>query len=170
MRHPTTHFAIEPFQDGSDPPVAPSRSKLMSRVRQKNTKPETVVRQALHAAGFRYRLHRRDLPGSPDIVLPGRKAVVFVHGCFWHRHPGCKAASTPKTRAEFWARKFDANVERDRRAIDALSEKGWAVHVVWECETRAGTFFEPLLKFLSGAPAAGGAALVLTEDEESRTP
>ena len=111
------------------------RSAIMSRIRGKNTKPELVVRRLAHAMGYRFRLHRRDLPGSPDLVFPGRRKVVFVHGCFWHRHEGCRKTTTPKTRAEFWAKKFARNVERDAENHAALKEKGWDHLVVWECET-----------------------------------
>jgi len=97
----------------------------MSRIRGKDTKPELVVRSLLHRMGFRFRLHRRDLPGSPDIVLPRHSTVVFVHGCFWHRHPRCKGATTPKSNADFWQDKFAANVERDKRNRRDLRE--WAV-------------------------------------------
>jgi DNA mismatch endonuclease (patch repair protein) len=121
---------------------------LMGRVAQKGSAPEMVVRRALHRAGLRFRLHRRDLPGTPDLVLPRWRAVVFVHGCFWHRHPGCPAASMPATRAFFWAEKFAANVARDRRVQAALKAAGWNVHVVWECETRSGSWKAPLLAAL----------------------
>ena len=108
----------------------------MQKVKQRNTKPEIVVRRAAHALGYRFRLHRRDLPGSPDIVLPRHKVAVFVHGCFWHRHPGCRYASTPKANAEFWLNKFSHNVERDARKERELRALGWRVLVIWECETR----------------------------------
>ena len=108
----------------------------MRNVRGKNTTPEMRVRSALYRAGYRFRLHRKDLPGRPDIVLPRLRAAIFVHGCFWHRHPGCRAASSPSTRAVFWQEKFARNVERDRRTIEALEADGWRVHVVWECETK----------------------------------
>jgi DNA mismatch endonuclease (patch repair protein) len=111
------------------------RSERMRRVRQRGTKPELVVRRALHGMGFRFRLHRRDLPGRPDIVLPRRRAVIFVHGCFWHRHPGCSRATTPKTRTQYWLPKFAENEARDAKAIAALEAAGWRVRVVWECET-----------------------------------
>jgi DNA mismatch endonuclease, patch repair protein len=107
----------------------------MSRIRGKDTTPELKVRSALHRAGLRFRLHRSDLPGTPDIVLPRHRTVVFVHGCFWHRHNGCKYAYTPKSRAEFWHEKFERTVERDREAVKALRELGWQVLTVWECET-----------------------------------
>ncbi|MAM39785.1 MAG: very short patch repair endonuclease [Erythrobacter sp.] len=111
------------------------RSEVMSRVRSKDTRPELIVRRSLHRSGLRFRLHRRDLPGQPDIVLPSRKVVVFVHGCFWHRHPGCRRATMPASRTEFWKAKFDATVKRDAKAVCALEAAGWTVLVVWECET-----------------------------------
>lgn len=110
------------------------RSALMSKIRGKNTQPELRVRGLAHSLGYRFRLHRRDLPGSPDIVFPGLKKAIFVHGCFWHRH-GCGRAYTPKTRTEFWTRKFAANVARDTRAQVALQRAGWDVLVIWECQT-----------------------------------
>lgn len=110
-----------------------TRSRMMSGIRGRDTKPELLLRRALHALGFRYRLHGRDLPGRPDIVLPRHRAVVFVHGCFWHRHAGCRYASTPATRPEFWANKFRKNVERDLRNQEALLATAWRVAVVWEC-------------------------------------
>jgi DNA mismatch endonuclease (patch repair protein) len=123
------------FADG-EPPTA-LRSALMSRVKGKNTRPELIVRRLVHKLGYRYRLHRRDLPGSPDIVLPRGRKVIFVHGCFWHRHPGCPRASTPKTREAFWESKLSGNVKRDAAAQLALEAAGWKVLVVWECETRS---------------------------------
>lgn len=118
--------------------VDPARSRQMALVRSADTKPEMKVRRALHALGYRYRLHRRDLPGTPDLVFPGRKAVVFVHGCFWHRHPDpdCKLARLPKSRHEFWIPKLTRNAERDVEAIAALQAAGWRVLVIWECQTR----------------------------------
>jgi DNA mismatch endonuclease, patch repair protein len=112
------------------------RSWNMSRIRGKNTKPEVTVRSLLHRMGYRFRLHRKDLPGTPDIVLPKYKTVMFVHGCFWHRHPGCKFAYVPKSRVEFWSEKFRQNSERDQRARDDLEQLGWHIITVWECETR----------------------------------
>jgi len=110
------------------------RSWNMSRIRGKDTAPERQVRSVLHRAGYRFRLHRKDLPGRPDIVLPKYRTVVFVHGCFWHRHPGCRFAYSPKSRIAFWQKKFDANVERDRRNSRELRRLGWKVVTVWECE------------------------------------
>jgi DNA mismatch endonuclease (patch repair protein) len=114
-----------------------TRSRMMSGIRGKDTKPEMLLRRGLHARGFRYRLHARGLVGRPDLVFPGRRAAVFVHGCFWHRHEGCRFTTTPATRPEFWADKFTANVVRDATAQDALRSAGWRVAVVWECALRA---------------------------------
>lgn len=108
----------------------------MSRVPSKNTGLEIAVRKLVWAMGYRYRLHARDLPGKPDIVFRGRRKVIFVHGCFWHRHPGCRYASMPKTRQIFWREKFDRNILRDAEHMSALQEMGWAVIVVWQCEMR----------------------------------
>lgn len=110
------------------------RSEIMGRIRGKDTKPELRVRKALHAAGYRFRLHRKDLPGRPDITLPKHKTVIFVHGCFWHGHEGCKANRIPKTNAEFWSAKIARNRERDAANRAALEALGWTVVVVWECE------------------------------------
>lgn len=112
------------------------RSKVMARIGPKDTKPELRVRKLAHHLGYRFRLHRQDLPGTPDLVFPRYRAVVFVHGCFWHRHQGCRYATTPATRRDFWESKFERNVARDRRAIESLEEIGWKVLVIWECETR----------------------------------
>lgn len=113
-----------------------TRSRMMSGIKGKNTKPEILVRQYLHGQGFRYSLHRRDLPGRPDLVLPKYHAVVFVHGCFWHAHAHCRYATTPSTRREFWAAKLAANRVRDEYAVSQLSEQRWRVAVVWECALR----------------------------------
>jgi len=109
---------------------------MMSRIRSKNTKPEILVRKWLHKQGFRFRLHQKDLPGKPDIVLPKYRTVIFVHGCFWHRHPGCKRTTTPSTNTEFWEEKFRKNVDRDVRNRETLEALGWKVIVVWECEVK----------------------------------
>jgi DNA mismatch endonuclease (patch repair protein) len=113
------------------------RSWNMSRIRGRDTRPEIRLRSLLHRAGYRFRLHARDLPGRPDIVLPRFRTVIFVNGCFWHRHPGCRGATTPSTRPEFWQAKFDGNVERDSRNHAALRASGWNVLVVWECELKS---------------------------------
>ena len=112
------------------------RSWNMSQIRGKDTKPELRVRSLLHRMGFRFRLHRKDLPGRPDIVLPKYRTVVLVHGCFWHRHPECRFAYMPKSRISFWSKKFKQNVERDKRNQQAMADLGWKVIVVWECELR----------------------------------
>lgn len=117
---------------------AETRSRMMAGIRNKNTKPELLLRRALHAAGRRYRLHGAKLPGKPDLVFAKHQAVVFVHGCFWHRHKDCRFATTPATRPEFWAVKFSANIERDRRNVAALLENGWRVATVWECALKGG--------------------------------
>ena len=112
------------------------RSRMMRGIKGKNTKPEIQLRKQLFKAGFRYRLHSKDLPGKPDIVLPKWNAVIFVHGCFWHRHKDCPFATTPSTRPEFWQQKFDDNVRRDARNQEALILSGWRVAIVWECGLR----------------------------------
>ena len=108
----------------------------MSAIKSKNTKPEIKVRKVLHSMGYRFRLHSKDLPGSPDIVLPKYKTVIFVHGCFWHRHKNCKYASTPKTRQEFWNKKFKTNIERDLEIQEKIKNLDWRSVVIWECETK----------------------------------
>lgn len=113
-----------------------TRSRMMSSIRGRDTKPEITVRKALFAAGFRFRLQRRDLPGVPDIVLPVRRVAIFVHGCFWHVHQGCRYARMPSTRQDFWREKLGRNTERDRESQRRLLELGWRVLVVWECATR----------------------------------
>jgi DNA mismatch endonuclease (patch repair protein) len=115
-----------------------TRSRMMSGIRGRDTTPEKIVRSHLHRAGLRYGLHRKDLPGSPDIVLPRWRSAVFVHGCFWHRHPGCRYAYVPKSNRTFWRRKFAANVERDGRKLAALRKMKWRVYVIWECRLSAG--------------------------------
>lgn len=110
------------------------RSENMRRIRSKDTKPELVVRQMLHRLGFRYRLHRRDLPGKPDLVFGPRRKVVFVHGCFWHQHPHCNEGRAPRSNTRYWAPKLARNVERDETARAALAEMGWSSATVWECE------------------------------------
>ena len=115
-----------------------TRSRMMAGIGSRNTKPELLLRRAVHARGLRYRLHNRGLPGTPDLVFRRFRSVCFVHGCFWHRHTDCPYAYTPATRKEFWLAKLDANVERDRRNRLDLLEVGWRVAVVWECALRKG--------------------------------
>ncbi len=120
----------------------------MSRIRGKNTAPEMLVRGMVRGMGFGYRLHRRDLPGSPDLVFAGRKKVIFVHGCFWHQH-ACARGKRPSSNRRFWNSKLDANVQRDKRNIAALKDDNWQVLVVWECETKDRTkLSERLEEFL----------------------
>lgn len=111
------------------------RRRIMQSVKQKDTAPEMVVRRLLHAAGYRYRLHRKDLPGRPDIVFGGRRKVIFVHGCFWHSH-GCSKGQAPKSKLNYWGPKLAQNAERDARNVRSLKEAGWKVLTVWECETK----------------------------------
>lgn len=131
---------------------ADKRSALMSRIKGKNTKPEMLVRRALWHAGLRYRLHARHLPGRPDLVLPRWRAVVFVHGCFWHQHPGCPLAAVPATRPDFWQSKLAGNRQRDDRAREALVNAGWRVAVVWECALRRSpeTTVRDLIEWIRG--------------------
>jgi len=126
-----------------------TRSRIMGRVRGKNTSPEMLVRRLLHHAGYRYRLHRKGLPGTPDLVFPGRKKVIFVHGCFWHRHEGCALARLPKSRPEFWIPKLEGNRLRDRANEVKLCELGWDAMTVWECELRdQAALLDRLRRFL----------------------
>lgn len=138
MRKPTTD-------------VDPARSAQMARIKGRDTKPEMRVRRALHAAGLRYRLHAKDLPGKPDIILPSRRIAIFVHGCFWHRHPdpSCKLARMPKSRIDFWQEKLEANRARDGRNEAALRAAGWDVRVIWECEISEHTLTALAHKCLS---------------------
>ena len=123
----------------------------MSRIRGSNTKPELAVRRALHARGYRFRTHVRGLPGTPDVVFTRRRAAVFVHGCFWHRH-GCGKTYTPKARRDFWEEKFAANVERDKRVREALAGEGWRVFVAWQCEIETDdSLLDRLVAFLGPA-------------------
>lgn len=134
-------------------------SDRMRLIKREHTQPELVVRRLLHRMGLRFRLHSKSLPGSPDVVLPKRRTVVFVHGCYWHRHPGCRYASTPKTRQDFWLPKFASNVERDNRKAEQLRELGWRVVVVWECETKDVMSLDARLrKVFLVAPALQGDA------------
>lgn len=114
-----------------------TRSRIMASIRGKNTRPELLVRHGLHRLGLRFRLHVRDLPGRPDLVFPKHRAVLFVHGCFWHRHDLCKLAYTPSTNSHTWLDKFEANVERDRKQVALLRQLGWRVFVIWECVLRS---------------------------------
>ena len=120
---------------------------MMANIRGRNTRPELAVRRTAHGLGLRFRLHRRDLPGSPDLLFPGRRTAVFVHGCYWHRHNGCKYTYTPKSNVEFWVNKLQTNVARDIRTKQELEARGWNVVVIWECETESN---ETLIGILTG--------------------
>jgi DNA mismatch endonuclease (patch repair protein) len=129
------------------------RSERMRRVRSKNTKPEMTVRRLLYSLGYRYRVHPPDIPGKPDIAFKGRRKLIFVHGCFWHRHedPACKLARLPKSRLDFWLPKLNANRERDKRLRNRLFKEGWRILVVWECELRdKEQLRNKLVRFLEG--------------------
>ena len=126
------------------------RSFIMSRVKSKDTTPEMLVRSFLHRRGFRFRLHVRELPGHPDIVFPKYRTVVEVRGCFWHRHRGCKAATTPTSNTDYWTKKFRRNVERDKQTKAALRKLGWRVIVVWECQLRKQSFLNRLPSRITG--------------------
>jgi len=117
------------------------RSWVMSRVKGRNTTPERIVRSLLHKNGYRFRLHKKDLPGNPDIVLAKYKSVIFIHGCFWHQHKGCKKAKIPEQNRSYWTKKFGRNKKRDEKALKKLNENGWKVLIIWECEIKKGEQF-----------------------------
>lgn len=149
-----------------------TRSRIMASVRQRNTRPEMKLRRALHHLGLRYRLHNRKLPGTPDLAFPRFKAVIFVHGCFWHSH-GCKFSTIPATRREFWVQKFEANRERDKRKIEQLQDIGWRVLVVWECalKTKPGrqtveSVVDLIAEWLNGSEQLGEIGSVPVQSEE----
>lgn len=128
----------------------------MRSIRKRDTRPEILVRQALHRAGLRFRLHRSDLPGCPDVVLPGRRLAVLIHGCFWHQHPGCRLARRPAGNQAYWLPKLERNVARDRASRAELERLGWNVMIVWECETRDGarlsSIVDDIARMADGAP------------------
>ncbi|WP_367254363.1 very short patch repair endonuclease [Pseudomonas sp. stari2] len=127
------------------------RSQMMSGIKGKNTKPEISIRRYLHAAGFRFRLHKKSMVGCPDLTLNKYRLVIFVHGCFWHRHEGCAYKTMPSSRIKFWEEKFSKNVERDKRQIDELLHSGWRVLIVWECGVKHSLVdFESLLNLIKG--------------------
>ena len=126
-----------------------TRSYNMSQIKAKNTKPEILVRKFLHAHGFRYRLHVKNLPGKPDIVLPKYKTAIFIHGCFWHGHKNCKYFVVPKTRTEWWLAKIDSNIANDAKALKALQKAGWKVIVVWTCNLKSQKMFLTLRRLIN---------------------
>ena len=152
-----------------------TRSRMMAGIGSRNTRPEVALRRAIHARGFRFRLHDRRLPGTPDLVFRRFGAVCLVHGCFWHRHVGCPYATTPTTRQEFWRAKFDANIERDRRNRHDLLQAGWRVATVWECAPRKQAAVEvvaqELERWLRGSAAAFDTSPPVSHARsEARTP
>ncbi len=145
------------------------RSQIMSAVRSSGTKPELIVRKALHSLGFRFRLHSKALPGKPNIVLPKHKAVVFVHGCFWHHHKGCGKSKLPTSNAEFWQTKIFENVRRDKKTISHLRRLGWRVLIVWECETKGGIFIKKLYRFFKlTCPSPAAMSVISRGNKRSR--
>jgi len=130
------------------------RSKLMSRIRGRDTSPEMTIRRLVHSMGYRYRLHRRDLPGTPDLVFGPRRKVIFVHGCFWHLHQGCPLARRPKSRTDYWWPKLEANRQRDKRNQQALEDLGWKVLVIWECEIKKGVSLAERIQDFLGSRGA----------------
>ncbi|TPI09918.1 DNA mismatch endonuclease Vsr [Mesorhizobium sp. B4-1-3] len=131
--------------------VSAARRRNMAAIKARNTRPELQVRQLLHRLGYRFRLHKRDLPGRPDIVLPGRRAAIFVHGCFWHGH-GCRNSVLPRTRADWWEAKLNRTAERDGQNIEALTTLGWKVLVLWECMLGDEAALEASVKEALGPP------------------
>ncbi|SHK49963.1 T/G mismatch-specific endonuclease [Shimia gijangensis] len=146
-----------------------TRSRMMAGIKGKNTKPEMVLRRALHARGFRYRLHSDNVLGRPDLVLPKHRVVVFVHGCFWHRHAGCRYTSTPSTRPEFWKMKFNANVARDNAVRAKLLHDGWRVVVIWECALKKVDQVNEVVGRFTGWLSSESDALELGERDVSPT-
>ena len=136
--------------------AAALRRRTMQAVKSHDTKPELAVRSLLHSLGYRFRLHRKDLPGCPDLVFPARRAIVFVHGCFWHGHDCARGARLPKSNAAYWAAKIERNRVRYLAQQNALAEAGWRVHVVWECQLRnPGAVLRNLTEFLGPTPTRG---------------
>ncbi|MFO1175546.1 MAG: DNA mismatch endonuclease Vsr [Paracoccaceae bacterium] len=142
-----------------------TRSLMMARIRGKDTRPELALRCALHARGLRFRLHADNVPGKPDLVLPKYRAVVFVHGCFWHRHADCRYTTTPATRTDFWEAKFAANMVRDRLVQSGLRTAGWRVATVWECALRRPGHVESAANHLSAWLSSGSAEIVIGEKD-----
>jgi len=146
-----THRSKSKLQGDADPSPL-SRSEVMARVHSKDTQPEMKVRKFLHAAGLRYRLHAKGLPGCPDIIFPGRKVAIFVHGCFWHQHPGCKRARIPIANGDYWRKKLQKNFDRDNLVRVSLEDAGWVVLTAWECELRCPGFLPNLAKCILTMP------------------
>lgn len=151
-----TTFSVADSSSMVDKISPEKRSANMARIRSTDTRPELKVRRTAHALGYRFRLHRKDLPGRPDLVFPGRRSIIFVHGCFWHRHEGCVDCSNPGSRREYWIPKFEATKARDRRAVAELQADGWKVLIVWECETGDPQHLGKTLKGFLGSPSRRG--------------
>jgi len=130
-----------------------TRRSVMRAVKSQDTSPEKKVRQLLHRAGYRFSLHRKDLPGKPDLVFPSRKAIVFIHGCFWHQHQGCRRAKRPTSNIIYWNKKLNRNIERDKENLTALKSQGWQVYTIWECEVSDNEKIQKLKTFLDQAKA-----------------
>lgn len=147
------------------------RSKIMSKISSKNTKPEIILRKALFEKGYRYRINYKKLPGSPDIVLPKYKTVIFVHGCFWHAHPNCKDAHLPKTNIEFWRNKINSNIERDKRTTQQLMSLGWNIIIVWECEIKKknmASLISGIISSLSQERSKSGLTIKIYDDVDGK--
>ncbi len=151
-----------------------TRSLMMSNIRGKNTRPEIIVRRLLHAAGLRFRLHRRDLPGMPDVVLPKHRVAIFVHGCYWHVHKGCRLFKMPESNVKFWREKLESNRDRDRRNINHLRERGWRVLVIWECLLRQHKKIEEvgesLVEWIRGTEGLAEMPYLTPRKKHIRTP
>lgn len=147
-----------------------TRSRMMAGIRGKNTKPELALRRALHARGLRFRLHSKKIVGRPDIIFPKYRAVVFVHGCFWHRHEGCRYMSTPSTRPEFWKKKFESNVSRDTEVRSKLLQLGWRVAIVWECGLRKAEQLEKAADLVSAWLTSSAREIEIGEAETKAGP
>jgi DNA mismatch endonuclease (patch repair protein) len=146
----TDYHSIENFERPGSMDIysREKRSDIMARVKATDSTPELTVRRILHSLGYRYRLHRKNLLGKPDIVLPKHKSIIFVHGCFWHHHKGCKKSKLPETNTDFWRKKILDNVARDKRTIRELGKTGWKVLVLWECQVRSSNLIETIKRFL----------------------
>jgi DNA mismatch endonuclease, patch repair protein len=146
------------------------RSANMRAIRSGGMKPELLVRRLVHALGYRFRLHRKDLPGKPDLALIARRKVIFVHGCFWHQHPGCREGRPPRTNQSYWEPKLKRNIERDRQAAQSLNEQGWKSLVIWECETTDETALrERLNSFLGHSQGSSKASLSALDPQDDRS-
>jgi DNA mismatch endonuclease (patch repair protein) len=152
LRAVDTTTAKKMSKSNTPPSVNPTRSQLMARIRSKNTAPEKRVRRVLFAMGYRFRIHRRELPGCPDIVFISRRKAIFVNGCFWHQHPGCPRAKLPVTNQDYWLPKLERNKQRDEKAVKQLAQRDWKVLTIWGCEMKDETQLRKILKGFLGSP------------------